>query len=273
MGKSIELLQFAESLLNGGAITTVFDAGKPTWYSIDATTGSKILINEKDVVYAVLDPQIFPLAYPYLDRNGADLQKPQLKIMFPDLIVHLRGASVGSNGNPDGVRDYLMGKLKINLSMLVKFDIVKKGVKHLSIKLANGTTQNFTANQYLQVIVPKVTNDTDALAAGLSYSLEVLLGKENNPLGLNPVRIEATMKPLVYSLVLPLVNSILGEIPIPHMNVCGLQLDELEVLPISKNVLDPYLFIRAKLDQYKNLDTNQIELFTGDCSLETILPK
>jgi hypothetical protein len=73
--------------------------------------------------------------------------------------------------------------------------------------------------------------------------------------------------------VLPLVNSILGEIPIPHMNVCGLQLDELEVLPISKNVLDPYLFIRAKLDQYKNLDTNQIELFTGDCSLETILPK
>ncbi len=273
MGKSIELLQFAESLLNGGAITTVFDAGKPTWYSLDATTGSKILINEKDVVYAVLDPQIFPLAYPYLDRNGADLQKPQLKIMFPDLIVHLRGASVGSNGNPDGVRDYLMGKLKINLSMLVKFDIVKKDVKHISIKLSNGTTQKFTSNQYLQVIVPKVTNDTDALAAGLSYSLEVLLGKENNPLGLNPVRIEATMKPLVYSLVLPLVNSILGEIPIPHMNVCGLQLDELEVLPISKNVLDPYLFIRAKLDQYKNLDTNQIELFTGDCSLETILPK
>ena len=119
MGKSIELLQFAESLLNGGAITTVFDAGKPTWYSLDATTGSKILINEKDVVYAVLDPQIFPLAYPYLDRNGADLQKPQLKIMFPDLIVHLRGASVGSNGNPDGVRDYLMGKLKINLRIFI----------------------------------------------------------------------------------------------------------------------------------------------------------
>lgn len=273
MGKSDDLLRFAESLLNGGAITTVFDAGKPTWYSVDATTGNKILINEKDVVYAVLDPQIYPLAYPYLDRNGADYQKPQLKIMFPDLIIQLRGASLGSNGKPDGARDYLMGKLKINLSMLVKFDIVKKETKHITIKLPNGSIQKFSSNQFLQVIVPKVINDTEALAAGLSYSLEVMLGKENNPLGLNPVRIEATMKPLVYSLVLPLVHSILGEIPIPHMNVCGLQLDELEVLPIQKTVLDPYLFIRAKLDQYKNLETNQVELFTGDCSLDTILPK
>jgi hypothetical protein len=273
MGKSDDLLRFAESLLNGGAITTVFDAGKPTWYSVDATKGTKILINEKDVVYAELDPQIYPLAYPYLDRNGTDYQKPQLKIMFPDLIVQLKGASVGSNGKPDGARDYLMGKLKINLSMLVKFDIVKKETKHITIKLPSGNVQKFSSNQFMQVIVPKVTNDTEALAAGLSYSLEVMLGKENNPLGLNPVRIEATMKPLVYSLVLPLVNSILGEIPIPHMNVCGLQLDELEVLPIQKTVLDPYLFIRAKLDQYKNLETNQVELFTGDCSLDTILPK
>ncbi|MCX7999172.1 MAG: hypothetical protein N3A69_09525, partial [Leptospiraceae bacterium] len=65
----------------------------------------------------------------------------------------------------------------------------------------------------------------------LKYTLEVLEGPSNNPQGLNPQAIWEILDPTVKSLIVPLVNYILEEIPLPRMAGCGLTLENPDGLP------------------------------------------
>jgi hypothetical protein len=49
----------------------------------------------------------------------------------------------------------------------------------------------------------------------MSYVLDVLEGSTYNPYGFDPNGIRSVMDPLVKSLVVPLINNVLKEIPLP----------------------------------------------------------
>jgi len=81
-------------------------------------------------------------------------------------------------------------------------------------------------------------------------------GPSDNPLGLSPNGIYDILNPTVQKLVVPLVNYILEEIPLPEMKNCGLQLYDLQVMPISNTA--NFFVINSKIANYN---------FTRDCKL------
>jgi hypothetical protein len=104
----------------------------------------------------------------------------------------------------------------------------------------------------------------------LKYTLEVLEGQANNPQGLSPQGIWEILDPTVKSLIVPLVNYILEEIPLPRMAGCGLTLENpdgiangagLKILPVRVSDYvagKEFILANTRLGSY---------VFSGDCRL------
>ncbi|MGJ4747047.1 Ig-like domain-containing protein [Leptospira sp. SA-E8] len=117
-------------------------------------------------------------------------------------------------------------------------------------KMFSNPTNNpaFANLNALQVILDPINN--------LDYSVEVLEGQTYNPFGLDPDGIKSVISPLVTTLVIPMVNSIMKEIPMPPditfpklINPAGNQScaisaksDKVQFFTLSTpQVADPYL--------------------------------
>jgi YHS domain-containing protein len=253
-GADTSVLTLSESLLNAESILAVFAPQKSDWSVFDATTSTLRKINATDEVF-VKTSSIHPVVVSIKDSDTEAI--PELSITISDLIIEVRGKSVDT--------DYLISKIRTN--MTIKSDIsIKDYVTPKNIKVNfNGKEIAYTSEQSVKVSVPVPEKDED-VSKGVYYSLEVLKGQQDNPLGLNPTKMETLIRPLVRTLILPLVNNLIGDIPLPPLKACGLRASGVDVLKIPATNAGgrKYIFAKAGLGE----DTVP---FTGDCSVKTIL--
>ena len=254
-GADTSVLTLSESLLNAGSILAVFAPGKSDWSVFDVTTSTLRKINDTDEVF-VKTSSIHPVVVAIKDSSADAI--PELSITISDLILEIRGkSSDGSN--------YLISKIRTN--MTIKSDIsIKDYTTPKNIKVNfNGKEIAYASEQSVKVAVPVPDKDDD-VSKGVFYSLEVLKGQTDNPLGLNPTKMENLIRPLVRTLVLPLVNNLIGDIPLPPLKACGIKASSVGVLAIPPTNAGgkKYIFAKASMGE-------DPVPFTGDCSVKTIL--
>ncbi|MCB1157559.1 MAG: Ig-like domain-containing protein [Leptospiraceae bacterium] len=247
-GTDTALLKLGEDLLKAGPLLTVFAPGRVDWNLYDATSGTKRKINLEDPVYIVTRA----IQTPVVMVEGGGI--PTLNISISDLILEIRG------GDPKA-ENYLISKIRTNMTIKSEFKITKyQNAKNIKVNFY-GKEIEYSSTYSLRIEVPIPVDDKD-VSKGVFYSLEVLKAQGDNPLGLNPNKMTELVKPLVRTLILPLMNNLLGDIPLPPLKACGLEVTDPEVLPVAAG--EKYIFIKAKLQE----DTVP---FTGDCSVKTIL--
>lgn len=92
----------------------------------------------------------------------------------------------------------------------------------------------------------------------LYYIVEPLEGV-NNPRGLNPSGIWEVLDPLVKSLIIPLLNNILRDVPLPKIRACGLEVNNLKVLNLQPTEFtNPFVLLNGEVGSYN---------FTENCAL------
>ncbi|MEM7183832.1 MAG: Ig-like domain-containing protein [Spirochaetota bacterium] len=150
-------------------------------------------------------------------------------------------------------KEYLIAKVMVTLKTVAELGFG-------TYSLPATTPDDFNPSSSLLASVGKTSiqlNISDA-PGDLYYILEPLEGVANNPLGLNPDGIWEVMDPLVKSLVLPLLNNITKDIPLPALQSCGLELKNLKILDIPATTTPPYMLLNAEVENYT---------FTGNCQL------
>ncbi|MEM7181035.1 MAG: Ig-like domain-containing protein [Spirochaetota bacterium] len=195
------LLKLSKSVLRASAIISILAPGQTTLEGIDSSGNILPPIDGGDEVYFKLDPIMPPVAKMITnanhDPNDAN-SGPSIEITFTDLQLSVMGRRSDSS-------TYKIATVRVSLDAKAKAGFQPFANKPCSQGLASCDSNKNNLNAI------SVTVFTE----GLKYSLEALEGQEFNPYGLDPVGIQVILDPLVTSLVVPLVNSILNEIPLP----------------------------------------------------------
>ncbi|TGM57190.1 Ig-like domain-containing protein [Leptospira adleri] len=237
------LFQLTESLIKVAPIVNILAPGRDNLVGIDPSTSVLVpAINGTDDIVIAVSPIHAP--------NGTlkpviGTAKPKLEVNFTDIQLSIRGK------RPDN-STYLISTARANLKGLADFDFVT---------FSNPTNNPAYANLNALKIV--ISN-----GPSLSYTLDILEGSSGagapNPFGLDPKGILAVIDPLVPSLIVPLVNNVLKEIPLPpsislpalthptNGTACGIIAKTthsiLQTLPIVDTEPYPYVFGGLKLN-------------------------
>ena len=250
------LLNLTNSILKVSAITAIIAPGRKTLPGLDPSNNPLPAVCVEDEVRFKIDPLMPPVAMP-LDNTGVNPvvgDKPNIRVTFNNLQITIQGKRtdnsaqcVAQRGAPDN-QYYNLTTLRVNM------------ITNALMRILEFDNPNTTPNEFQNSLNLKIFTD------GLAYSLEVLEGSTYNPYGLDPKGVLTVFDPLVTTLVVPLVNSILNRVPLPpevpfaaikypsSTTVCkvnvkrdhGLRIDSLAV-PGVDAATNPYLFLQARL--------------------------
>lgn len=188
------LFQLTESLIKVSPIVNILAPGRSSLIGIDPVTGAVVpaISGTDDIII-----QVSPIQAP----NGTlkpvvGTAKPKLEVNFTDIQLSILGKRADNS-------TYLISTARASLKGLADFDFVT---------FSNPTGNPAYAN--LNALQIKISNGST-----LSYTLDILEGSSGagapNPFGLDPKGILSVVDPLVPSLIVPLVNNVLKEIPLP----------------------------------------------------------
>ncbi|MCX8000711.1 MAG: hypothetical protein N3A69_17480, partial [Leptospiraceae bacterium] len=250
------LLKLTDSILKVSAITAIIAPGRKTLPGLDSMNNLLPAVCADDDVRFKIDPLMPPVAM-MLDNTGVNPaigDKPNIRATFNNLQITIQGRRtdnsaqcVAQRGAPDN-QYYTLATLRVNLRADALFRIVEFD------------NPNTVPNEFQNGLNLKIFTN------GMAYSIEALEGPTYNPYGLDPKGIITVFDPLVTTLVVPLVNSILNRVPLPpevpfaainypsSSTVCkvnakrdhGLELNSLQV-PSVDAATNPYLFAQARL--------------------------
>lgn len=246
------LLRLTTSLLKADPIVTIFAPGQNF---VQSASGS--IYPNDDVTLSILP--ISPIHVGVAPLNGSlELENPKLAISFPDLEITIKAKKTDPNRpacpNPDCLNnaDYTIAKVRMSLQS-------KANLSFGSYVLppCDGIC-NFSPSILSSVGNPSLRLTTSSAVGDLFYLVEPKEGATENPLGLRPSGIKEIVEPLVQSLIIPLLNNITKDIPLPKIRACGLELHDLNSLSIPGNSIETYFLIHAKL---RNIP------FTGSCRI------
>jgi len=216
------LLQIFETILRAENLLKVLAPGKTQIIAKDASNNEVVIGGDDDIeirVNILQNPVIKPAPLAELTQSACPLSEggncvtPRIKVEFGDLELSIYGKkclvrSSVANGykcTSAGIT-YLMAKVKASIVSKADF-----GFKAYSNPKNDPAMAGLTA-------VSLEISETD-----LKYTLQVLEGTDN-PLGLNPNGIFEVLDPTVKHLVVPLLNYVLEEIPLPKLEACGVSL-------------------------------------------------
>ncbi|MCP5501656.1 MAG: Ig-like domain-containing protein [Leptospiraceae bacterium] len=185
--------------------------------------------------------------------NGINKGSTVQSVSGNSIVLSAAPTSSGTAVELKFYREYLIARVMVSLS-------TKAELTFGTYNLPAVTPANFNPSSSLLASVGNTSIQlkiSDA-AGDLFYIVEPLEGSSNNPLGLNPDGIWEVMDPLVKSLVLPLLNNVTKDIPLPRMRSCGLELKNLKTLAIPSTSSMPYMLLNAEVGNYT---------FTGNCQL------
>lgn len=206
-----DLFKLTKTLLQAAPIISIIAPGRTTLVGIKGTSSYTRLppMGDTDPITFVLEPIFAPVIKMIPGTSGSSV--PKIKANFSELQLTITGkrtsnASYPCDANlPISGRDttnncyYTVSTVRVSVSADAVF-----GFKTFSNPTNNATMQNLNA---LYVELDPNNN--------FYYSLDVLEGASFNPYGLDPNAIRSVVDPLVKSLVVPLVNNILKEVPLP----------------------------------------------------------
>ncbi|GBF50409.1 Ig-like protein [Leptospira ryugenii] len=249
---SSSLLNLTTSLLKADPIVTIFAPGQN-----NVKTANGAIYPNDDIVLS-LQP-VHPI---YLEKGelsgNATLEQTKLKISFADLEITIRGKRSDSqrpNCPSLECKDgnlYTIAKVRISLKSNANLSFGKYALPNCV------GTCTFSSSILASIGNPSLRIVTSKDIGELFYLIEPLEGQVNNPLALRPSGIKEIVNPLVKSLIVPLLNNITRDIPLPKLRACGMELYDLETLPIPGNESETYVLLHAKVQNI---------LFTGSCRL------
>jgi len=260
------LLKLTESILKTSAIMSIIAPGKTSLKGLDAN-GNLLpaLCANDDIVFSV-NPIMVPTIR-LLDNANVDPNlgtKPMMNLTISELQMTVNGIRSDNSADCKKVRGnadnslYKLSVIRINMNANATF------------KFAEFDNPNTPLHDRLNSLSIKLFTD------GMAYSMDVLEGKLNNPYGLDPVGIRSALNPLVNTLVVPMVNSILSKVPLPDKvpfpvlttsagatcNVSAktdhaIKFTSLSV-PVSDATVNPYIYGRVELMGDANTDPSKI---------------
>lgn len=199
------LLKLTESILKASAILSILAPGKTSLIGLDST--GKLLApicSGDDIIFSVSPisvPSVRMLSNLNVDPNIGT--KPMMTLSIMDMQLTVNGKRTDNSepckkvrGNADG-SVYKLSVIRVNMHGNATF------------KFAEFDNPNTPSPEKLNSLSIKLFPE------GLNYSMEVIEGKVHNPYGLDPAGIRSALNPLVNTLVVPLVNSILSKVPLP----------------------------------------------------------
>ncbi|HMV76479.1 MAG TPA: Ig-like domain-containing protein [Leptospiraceae bacterium] len=199
------LLKLTDSLLKASAIMSIIAPGQNTLSGIDGSNNLMPAICADDQVRFKIDP-LMPPVVKMINNAGYDPNtnaQANVNATFSDLQVTLQGKRTDNSAACMALRGaadnsyFTMATLKVSMNANANFRFVE---------FDNPTTG---PNDYLNSLSLRIFTDT------LKYSIDVVEGSTANPYALDPIGIKSVFDPLVKSLVVPLVNSILNRVPLP----------------------------------------------------------
>lgn len=234
------LRQLTDDLLKVGTLVTVLAPGKDTITGLDGG-GNPFVIDSDDDVIIQVNPVLAPALRFAPLSGGAGTERPDLILDWGDLELVIKGKKSDNS-------TYTITRLRTSLTASGTADL---------IEFSNPTgNPSFASTTALQVQIDP---------NNMYYIVEVLEGPSNNPYGLDPEKIYRVVDPLIKSLVVPLLNNVLYEVPLSKQiplstdisnglrtgaGACWLNLDRnvirVETLPIPSNESIPYLFARLE---------------------------
>ncbi|HMV76870.1 MAG TPA: hypothetical protein PK453_06690 [Leptospiraceae bacterium] len=198
------LLKLTDSLLRASAIMSIIAPGQSNLQGIDNSNNLLPAICQDDQVRFKIDPVMPPVAK-MIDNSGFDatVNTPNLNVTFSDLQVTIEGkrtdnsaACIAQRGTATNAY-YTMASLRVSMNA------------NASMRFTEFDNPNTVGHDRLNALSLRIFTD------GMKYSIEVLEGQVYNPYGLDPNGIKSVFNPMVKSLVVPLVNSILNSLPLP----------------------------------------------------------
>ncbi|MCZ8341733.1 MAG: Ig-like domain-containing protein [Leptospira sp.] len=246
------LLRLTTSLLKADPIVTIFAPGQNF---VQSASGS--IYPNDDVTLSILP--ISPIHVGVAPLTGSQIaENPKLAISFPDLEITIKAKKTDPNRpscpNPDCLNqsDYTIAKVRMSLQSKANLNFGS-----YVLPPCEGLC-NFSPSILSSVGNPSIRLTTSSAIGDLFYLVEPKEGVAENPLGLRPSGIKEIVEPLVQSLIIPLLNNITKDIPLPKIRACGLDLYDLNSLSIPGNSIESYFLIHAKL---RNIP------FTGSCRI------
>ncbi|AOP33846.1 Ig-like protein [Leptospira tipperaryensis] len=202
------LFQLTTTLLKASPIITILAPGREKLQGLNGSNALAPAAKPYDDIEMIMEPVLAPsvkfkpMTGPGIPKLRLYFTEMQLKIVAkkPASCTGLTGAELTDCGNdtrPNGY-SYTLGAVRISLSADADFKFIT-----FSNPNNDPNLQNLNA---LQVVLS---------TSNLDYTVEVLEGQTYNPFGLDPDGIFSVIEPLVTSLVVPLINSILKEVPLP----------------------------------------------------------
>ncbi len=205
---SSDLFKLTKTLLVASPIISILAPGRSTLIGIQNGTQTRLPpIGDKDPITFALEPIHAPVIK-MIPPTGVGV--PKVRANLTDLQLTIVGKRTTSadypcSAGPISARDtgtscyYTISTVRVSIDAVASF-----GFKTFSNPTANPTYNNLNA---IFVEIDPSTN--------FYYTLDVREGNTVNPYGLDPEAIRSVVDPLVKSLVVPLVNNILKEIPLP----------------------------------------------------------
>ncbi len=227
----IPSLTLTSSLLRAGTILNVLAPGRDNLVRLNG--GSPVTINDDDPVALRLRPRQTPYIRILPTFTASNTRELQLQIS--DLEIQILG-------NPGTGSEYLMATIMAHATVNGTVDLVD-----FSNPTANPSMNN------LQAL------NVDLSTEELFYTIQVMDSSAQNPMGLSPDHVRQVALPLVRSLIIPLLNNVFKEVPLPATaelstftsggSNCGLNLssDRIQVdsLPVN-DTATPMILLRLR---------------------------
>lgn len=202
-----DLFKLTKTLLVASPIISIIAPGRSTLIGLNGANTRLPPIGDKDPITFALEPIHAPVIK-LVPPAGTGV--PKVRANLTDLQLTIVGKRTTSteypcSAGPISARDtgsscfYTISTVRVSIDALASF-----GFKTFSNPTANPIYNNLNA------IFVEIDPNTNFF-----YTLDVKEGNSVNPYGLDPEAIRSVVDPLVKSLVVPLVNNILKEIPLP----------------------------------------------------------
>jgi hypothetical protein len=283
--RPIELL---EILLKAQSLLQVIAPGKTSLTVKNVNTNAITVIQGTDN----LEIRLRPLQTPFVFLNGATNSYPapgQPGFYIPKLGVSLSDVEVEIVGNP-GPSEYRIAVLRLNLKTNARMwtapysnpsDPVYGNRLSVRLDICNdfddAALDSSIGNKDCDYDTPADVNLfgnhlVRPESKDLTYSVVVFDDAIRNPFSLSSNNIVELINPIVGSVLIPIFNFTLGEIPLPALSHCGINIsNNISVvgIPTSFSPSDPVKKPMILLNGFNSATLTPFPVVGGNCNLTT----
>ncbi len=222
---------FADGLLITGQLLPILDPFR-SWGDFTAPPASSSIFGPQTETISSNDTMMFRIKFltpPTLTSTLSQLRRdvPVMNLDFGDGIIQVRGR------REDG-STYQIANIRLGMKAKTEFSI------------------SYFSN-------PKNISAMDKFVA---FKLGLLRGKENfqyvvsiddgqqaNPMKLDPKRVKRIISAIIPDVVVPILDSVMSELPLQRLSACGMQFQNMAVRPIPASATEQYLTLTFDSDR------------------------